>query len=93
MKVIRMTKGEWGNIKAFFDVEIVEGVTIKGFKLIHGEKGLGALFVGVPSIKKKDDTYDQIVVLDKMQYITLNNVAKEYYEKGGDPRENDPIPF
>ena len=45
MKISRMTKGEWGKIRAFFDVEVVEGVTAKGFKLIEGEKGL---FVGNP---------------------------------------------
>ena len=94
MKITRMTKGEWGKIRAFFDVEIVEGITVCGFKLIQGTQGQGDhLFVGVPSVKKKDDSYDDIVRLDKIQYITLNKTANEYYEKGGDQRENDPIPF
>tara|TARA_Y100001973_G_C5177390_1_gene322820 strand:- start:302 stop:595 length:294 start_codon:yes stop_codon:yes gene_type:complete len=94
LKITRMTKGEWGKIRAFFDVEIVEGITVSGFKLIQGEQGQGNhLFVGVPSVKKKDDSYDQIISLDKMQYITLNKVANEYYENGADSKEKEPIPF
>ena len=84
-----MTKGEWGKIRAFFDVEVVEGVTAKGFKLIEGEKGL---FVGNPSIKK-DDGYEPVVFLEKIQYIALNKLANDYYKDGGDSREDDPIPF
>ena len=38
-----MNKGEWGKIKAFFDLRTDEGFVIKGFKLIHGINGL---FVG-----------------------------------------------
>tara|TARA_R100001594_G_C3986932_1_gene251468 strand:- start:567 stop:836 length:270 start_codon:yes stop_codon:yes gene_type:complete len=89
MKISRMTKGEWGKIRAFFDVEVVEGVTAKGFKLIEGEKGL---FVGNPSIKKEDG-YEPVVFLEKIQYIALNKLANDYYKDGGDSREDDPIPF
>ena len=89
-----MTKGEWGKIRAFFDIEIVEGVTVYGFKLIQGTQGQGDyLFVGAPSVKKKDDSYDDIVGLDKIQYIALNKLANDYYKDGGDSREDDPIPF
>ena len=38
-----MKKGEWGKIKAFFDLETEEGFTMKGFKLVQGINGL---FVG-----------------------------------------------
>ena len=31
MKVSRITKGSWGKVKAFFDLE-VDGLTIKGYK-------------------------------------------------------------
>ena len=91
MKITRMTKGEWGHVRAFFDVEIIEGVTVKGFKLITKDD---RLMLVTASVKKKDDSgYDQIVNLDKMQYITLNNLANDYYNNGGDSREDDPIPF
>ena len=39
MKIVRMTTGEWGKTKAFFDVEI-SGFTMKGFKLIEGINGI-----------------------------------------------------
>ena len=49
-----MNKGEWGKIKAFFDLRTEEGFVIKGFKLIHGINGL---FVGNPSQKGNDGEY------------------------------------
>jgi len=91
MKITRMTKGEWGHVRAFLDIEVVEGITVKGFKLVVKDDRLRLV---TASVKKKDDSgYDQIVNLDKMQYITLNNLANDYYKNGGDSREDDPIPF
>ena len=55
MKIVRMTTGDWGKVKAFFDVE-VESFTIKGFKLVDGANGL---FVGNPSTKNKDGEYKE----------------------------------
>ena len=90
MKIVRMTKGEWGQVRAFFDVEVSEGITVKGFKLITKDD---RLMMVTASVKKKDDSgYDQIVLLDKMQYITLNNLANDYYENG-DPLADEDIPF
>lgn len=71
-----MTKGSWGKIKAFFNVK-VNGFTIKGFKLIEGMNGM---FVGVPSIKKEDDTYDNTVLIDKDVMEDLKKTANKYYE-------------
>ena len=56
MKIARMTKGEWGKIKAFFDLDI-DGIIIKGFKLIDGTNGM---FVGSPSVKNKEGKYDAV---------------------------------
>ena len=72
-----MTKGSWGKIRAFFNVKI-QGITIKGFKLIEGINGK---FVGVPSIKKEDDSYDNIVIIDKDVIVDLQKIANDYYEK------------
>ena len=72
-----MTKGSWGKIKAFFNVK-VNGFTIKGFKLIEGINGM---FVGVPSIKKEDDTYDNTVLIDKDVMEDLKKTANKYYEE------------
>ena len=75
MEIDRMTKGSWGKIKAFFDVKI-EGMTIKGFKLIEGINGM---FVGVPSVKK-EDKYDNIVVIEEQTMEELRTIANKYYE-------------
>ena len=77
MEIARMTKGDWGKIRAFFDVKI-QGMTIKGFKLIEGISGM---FVGVPSVKKEDDSYDNIVIMDKDAMEELQKVAKKHYEE------------
>ena len=36
MTIENMKKGEWGKIKAFFDIKTDEGFTMKGFKLVEG---------------------------------------------------------
>ena len=49
VKVRFMSKGNWGKSVAYFDVD-VNGVTIKGCRLVEGENGL---FVSLPSIRKE----------------------------------------
>ena len=77
MEIARMTNGAWGKIRAFFDVKI-QGMTVKGFKLIEGISGM---FVGVPSVKKEDDSYDNIVIMDKDAMEELQKVANKHYEE------------
>ena len=77
MEIARMTKGSWGKIKAFFDVKI-QGMTVKGFKLIEGISGM---FVGVPSVKKEDDSYDNIVIIDKDVMVNLQDIANKHYDE------------
>ena len=79
MKIERMNKGEWGKIRAFFDIRTDEGFVVKGFKLVNGVKGL---FVGFPSQKGQDDEYYDTVwaeteLRDKLTQIAIN-------EYGGD---------
>ena len=31
-----MNKGNWGKIRAFFDLQTEDGFTLKGFKLVEG---------------------------------------------------------
>ena len=78
MEIARMTKGDWGKIKAFFDVKI-QGLelTIKGFKLIEGENGM---FVGVPSVKK-EDKYENIVEVKLSTMEDLKKIAIKHYEE------------
>ena len=62
MKISRMNKGEWGKVRAFFDILTEEDFTIKGFKVVQGSDGL---FVGFPSQKDKEGEYKDTVYADK----------------------------
>ena len=76
MKIDRMTKGSWGKIRAFFDLQTSEGFTIKGFKLVEGINGL---FVGFPSQKGNDDEYRDTVWAERELKDELAQLAiKEY---------------
>jgi DNA-binding cell septation regulator SpoVG len=71
-----MTKGSWGKIRAFFDLQTNEGFTIKGFKLVEGINGL---FVGFPSQKGSDDEYRDTVWAERELKDELTQLAiKEY---------------
>ena len=71
-----MNKGEWGKIKAFFDVTTEAGFVIKGFKLVQGINGL---FVGNPSQKGSDDEYYDTVYADKELKEELSQMAIDHY--------------
>ena len=79
MKITRMTTGEWGKTRAFFDVEI-EVFTIKGFKLIDGANGY---FVGNPSAKDKEGEYRDSVFVEKEVKQTLVGLALDCHKGGG----------
>ena len=81
MKITTMKAGEWGKIKAFFDIETEEGFTIKGFKLVEGIDGV---FVGFPSAKNKDGDYNDTVFADKSLREKLNKTAFDQYENQSD---------
>ena len=85
MKIQRMNKGEWGKIKAFFDLETEEGFTVKGFKLVQGINGL---FVGFPSQKGSDDEYYDTVWADKELRDSLSQLAIDYYGQDVMPINN-----
>jgi len=80
-----MNKGEWGKIKAFFDLETEEGFTVKGFKLVQGINGL---FVGFPSQKGSDDEYYDTVWADKELRESLSQLAIDYYGQDVMPINN-----
>jgi len=71
-----MNKGEWGKIKAFFDIETEEGFVVKGFKLVQGINGL---FVGFPSQKGNDDEYYDTVWAEKDLREELSQMAIDHY--------------
>ena len=76
MKIERMNKGEWGKLRAFFDLKTTEGIVIKGFKLVEGINGM---FVGMPSQKGKDDEFFDTVFMDRDMREELNQVAMDAY--------------
>tara|TARA_R100000781_G_scaffold112598_1_gene79963 strand:+ start:211 stop:480 length:270 start_codon:yes stop_codon:yes gene_type:complete len=89
MKISRMNKGDWGKVKAFFDLETEDGFTIKGFKIIEGANGM---FAGFPSQKNKDDEYNDTVFADKTLKQKVNQLALEHYNQSGSSQSDD-IPF
>ena len=82
-----MNKGEWGKIKAFFDLRTDEGFVIKGFKLIHGINGL---FVGNPSQKGYDGEYYDTIFAEKELKDELSQIAIDHYGQEVMP-ENEPF--
>ena len=76
MKIDRMNKGEWGKLRAFFDLRTNEGIVIKGFKLVEGVNGL---FVGMPSQKGKDDEFFDTVFMEREIRDKLNDLAMDEY--------------
>ena len=90
MKISRMNKGEWGKVRAFFDLE-TEGFTIKGFKVVQGSDGL---FVGFPSQKDKEGEYKDTVYADKTLKQKINQLALDYYNRVGSSKsDEDDLPF
>ena len=89
MKITRMNKGDWGKVKAFFDLETEDGFTIKGFKLVEGANGM---FAGFPSQQNKDGEYNDTIFADKTVKGKVNQLALEHYNQSG-PSQTDDIPF
>ena len=79
MEEIRMNKGSWGKVRAFFDFKTSDGLVVKGFKLIEGIDGM---FVGLPSQQDKDGEYYPTVNCDKEVMYKIQNIAEGKYAKG-----------
>ena len=84
-----MNKGEWGKIKAFFDVTTEEGFVMKGFKLVQGINGL---FVGFPSQKGSDEEYYDTIYAERELKDELSQMAIDYYGQEIMPSENMAAP-
>ena len=81
-----MTKGSWGKIRAFFDLQTSEGFTIKGFKLVEGINGL---FVGFPSQKGNDEEYYDTIYAERELKEELSQMAIDYYGQEIMPATDD----
>lgn len=84
MKISRMKTGDFGKLRAFFDLE-VGGFTIKGFKIVEGSNGL---FTSMPSQQDKDGNYNDTVWADKDTRQKLNELAISHYDQ-----EKHPMPI
>ena len=70
MQIERINKGQWGKIRAFFDLRTDEGLVVKGFKIVEGTSGP---FVGMPSQKGNDGQYyDTIFAEAEAVPVTLS---------------------
>ena len=76
MKIERMNKGNWGKLRAFFDLRSSDGFIIKGFKIVEGINGL---FVGMPSTQNKEGEYYDSVLADKDLRDELEKIAMRAY--------------
>tara|TARA_Y100001938_G_scaffold141482_1_gene211313 strand:- start:1133 stop:1408 length:276 start_codon:yes stop_codon:yes gene_type:complete len=91
MKISRMNQGDWGKVKAFFDLETTDGFTIKGFKIVEGSNGL---FVGFPSQKNSEGEYKDTIFADKVLRQKVNQLAVESFDSGASQETKDEnIPF
>ena len=88
MKIERMAKGDWGKIKAFFDLITEDGFTLKGFKLVEGISGL---FVGFPSQKGSDDEYHDTVWAEKEVKAMVTDIALKEYESSTEQEQSPPV--
>lgn len=71
-------------LKAFFDVETGETITIKGFKVAQSATGL---FVGMPSEKDQNGKWWDKVIMPKELKAELTEMALQEYRAltGGGP--------
>tara|TARA_R110000824_G_scaffold253422_1_gene442357 strand:- start:963 stop:1244 length:282 start_codon:yes stop_codon:yes gene_type:complete len=93
MKISRMNKYNKGKLRAFFDLELDMGITIKGFKLMEGINGL---FASMPSQEKNGEYYDTIFCQKDVKG-EINKIALEHYGQD-EPvmetsKQDDDIPF
>lgn len=77
IEVSRINRFEKGTMKAFMDIRINGALTIKGFRVVEGSKGL---FVSPPQHKDKTSgKYYADVLFEKPEYEELQRVCLEAF--------------
>ena len=77
MKVLNMRLAQGTSaLKAFFDVETSDSITIKGFKVAQSATGL---FVGMPSEKDQNGKWWDKVIMPKELKAQLTEIALQEY--------------
>jgi DNA-binding cell septation regulator SpoVG len=91
MKILNMRLAQGTSaLKAFFDVETTESITIKGFKVAQSATGL---FVGMPSEKDQNGKWWDKVIMPKDLKAELNDLAlQEYRSMTGNNTPTSPPP-
>ena len=82
MQINRMNIYEQGKLRAFFDLEI-EGLTIKGFKIMEAITGL---FVSMPSQKNDKGEWNDTIFATKEARKKLNDIAIARYNEEKQPK-------
>ena len=84
-----------GKIVAFADVDIVEGITVRGFRVVNGDNGL---FAAVPSrpvnVKGETRYFNQVAFADRSKRDAFLEKLLEAYARwtkdGAEMRHGDP---
>ena len=77
MKILNMRLAQGTSaLKAFFDVQTGESITIKGFKVAQSATGL---FVGMPSEKDQNGKWWDRVIMPKELKAELTEIALQEY--------------
>jgi len=84
-RIHKLEDGQYGKLRAFFDLKTTDGFVIKGFKIVEGINGM---FVGMPSNKNKEGEYSDAVYADKELRAELEKLAMRAY--GQDSTPNPP---
>jgi len=83
-----------GKMKSFARVTFNDIISIDGFKIIDGSKGL---FVGMPSVLSGDKYYDTVYITDKKVKNQIMNDILKLYSGGSAPKKSenndDDLPF
>ena len=86
MTIERMTVGNWGNVKAFFDLKTDDGFLITGMKIVDGVHGK---FVGFPSKAGEDGKYSEIVRAERDVRDAVTKLGVDHYNAQTDEAFND----
>lgn len=80
MKILRINpvKSNASKIAAFFDFQTDDEITIKGFRIVDGAKGL---FISSPDQKGKDGKYYETIILPKSMKSSLQKMAIEEFKQ------------
>jgi len=84
-RINKLESGQFGKLRAFFDLKTTDGFVIKGFKIVEGINGM---FVGMPSNKNKEGEYFDTIYADKELRAELEKLAMRAY--GQDSVSNPP---